>query len=227
MTIGVYNNHAFKDIKKLAHVYACGACNQQFTKVCNLQRHATTCSQGETVVVCLGNKVTKPQSAYEKTFYPKNNTSPVSLRWIAQQDLERVLHIHHAMCGGQRWIEGAQVDGYEPTTKTVFQFHGCKWHGCHRHCERDAAQRKQYASTRKRDQIIRDVGYNLVVHWECEWNRAARDIPRPPTPKPNFEPYPHDVVYDFEACFDKTTARQTPSGSLFRGHARADLSIGG
>lgn len=39
MTIGVYNNHAFliKDIKKLAHVYACGACNQQFTKACNLQ----------------------------------------------------------------------------------------------------------------------------------------------------------------------------------------------
>jgi hypothetical protein len=63
MTIGVYNDHAFliTDIKKLALVYACGECNQRFTQACNLKRHAKTCTQGKTTVICPGKKVERPQ----------------------------------------------------------------------------------------------------------------------------------------------------------------------
>jgi len=41
MTIGFYGDHAFliKHIKKVANIYVCAHCNQQFTKACNLQRH--------------------------------------------------------------------------------------------------------------------------------------------------------------------------------------------
>jgi len=54
------------------------------------------------------------------------------------------LHIHNAYCGhgGERVIAGALVDGYEPTTKTVFQYHECHWHGCPAHCKQtDATDR--------------------------------------------------------------------------------------
>jgi hypothetical protein len=28
-------------------------------------------------------------------------------------------------------IRGGEVDGYDQSTNTVYQFHGCYWHGCH------------------------------------------------------------------------------------------------
>ena len=58
--------------------------------------------------------------------------------------MEIVKNIHHKMCGhgGERmvnvWVlhdKGGKepvfllVDGYEPETNTVYQFHGCHWHG--------------------------------------------------------------------------------------------------
>ena len=47
-------------------------------------------------------------------------------------------HIHHALFGqgGERVIVDSKgrkvchVDGYEPTTKTIYQYHDCKWDGC-------------------------------------------------------------------------------------------------
>ena len=84
MTIGWYNNHAFliKDIKKLARQYACGHCNQQFTGTWELQRHADRCTSGKTEVICPGKVVERPQSAYEKAFYPKTNASKGSIDWL-------------------------------------------------------------------------------------------------------------------------------------------------
>ena len=47
-----------------------------------------------------------------------------------------VNNIHHALCGhgSERVVIIAKkersVDRYEPTTKTVFEYNGCKWHGC-------------------------------------------------------------------------------------------------
>jgi len=120
LTIGVYKEHAFviKDIAKLAKIYECKDCHHRFTKCCNLQRHSQTCSQGKTVIVCPGEKVEKPQTAYEKVFYPKHYASKASLLWLESEAKKRKKHIHHAMCGhgGERWIEGAPVDGYHYKT---------------------------------------------------------------------------------------------------------------
>ena len=58
--------------------------------------------------------------------------------------METGKHIHHKMCGhgGERmvtvWVLNDKdekepayflIDGYEPETNTVYQFHGCHWHG--------------------------------------------------------------------------------------------------
>ena len=134
MTIGVHRGHAFliKDITKLAKTYKCKDCHHRFTRSDNLQRHSQTCSKGKTVIICPGERVEKPQTAYEKVFYPKHYTSKASLLWLEKEAKHRKKHIHHAMCGhgGERWIEGAPVDGYHHKTKTIFQYHGCPWHGC-------------------------------------------------------------------------------------------------
>ena len=142
LTIGIYEGHAFliKDISKLAKIYACVQCRSRFTQACHLQRHTQTCSQGKTVIECPAEKVELPQTAFEKTFYPKHSSSPESLRWLEKESSLRKIHIHHAACGhgGERWVERAPVDGYNHETKTVFQYHGCHWHGCRKCYPREA-----------------------------------------------------------------------------------------
>jgi len=119
-------------LPRMAKIYECEHCHQRFTQTNSLQRHIQTCSQGKTVIVCPGEKVEKPQTAYGMAFYPKRSSSKPSLLWLEREAKRRKIHIHHAMCGhgGERWVEGAPVDGYNHATKTVFQYHGCHWHGC-------------------------------------------------------------------------------------------------
>jgi G:T-mismatch repair DNA endonuclease (very short patch repair protein) len=80
--------------------------------------------------------------------------------------------------GGERRIgrHGLPVDGYDADSRTVYQFHGCFWHG-HGCCEsasrplegRTAEER--LATTRRKDEYVRSVGYRLRIVWECEWRR--------------------------------------------------------
>ena len=155
LTIGIYEGHAFviKDIARLAKNYACTHCRARFTQVCHLQRHFQTCSAGKTVIDCPGERVEAPQTAFEKSFYPKPNASKKSLLWLEREAKRWKIYIHHAMCGhgGERWVERASLDGYNHATKTVFQYHGCHWHGCENVTRKIAT--KPFIATTKRAKI--------------------------------------------------------------------------
>jgi len=204
MTIGWYGDHAFliKDIKKVANIYACAHCNQQFTQVCSLQGHADRCTKGETQVCCPGQLVERPQSAYEKAFYPMSNASKGSIDWLEYEAEKRNLHIHHARCG-----HGGALDCWRPcgwlraNNKTVFQYHGCHFHCCPAHCKQDNA-RELLRKTQQQELKIRNAGYNLVIVWECNapgYKQLDFEL--------KTEVYPHDIVYDFEASLHITTER--------------------
>ena len=64
------------------------------------------------------------------------------------------------------------VDGYEPETNTVYQFHGCHWHEHTYLKNRTKRQQKRYEDTCQIDWLIKNNGwdtkYNLVSTWECE-----------------------------------------------------------
>ena len=64
------------------------------------------------------------------------------------------------------------VDGYEPEANTVYQFHGCHWHGHTCLKDRTRRQQKRYKDTCQIDRLIKNNGwdtkYNLVSTWECE-----------------------------------------------------------
>ena len=90
--------------------------------------------------------------------------------------------------GAERWIAGAPVDGYEPTTKTVFQYHGCHFHGCFAHCKQSNAG-ELLKKTQQQEQKIKNAGYNLVVVWECE-APGYKDI----THEQKTVIYPHAIV---------------------------------
>ena len=135
LNMGLYDGHAFliTDLKQVAGTYTCGECQARFTKSCNLVRHvADSCSRGQTKITCPNSRIKFPDSAYERAFYPEQSCSFLAIKWLEWEAKRRRIHIHHARCGhgGEREILGARVDGYHPESKTVFQFHGCLWHGC-------------------------------------------------------------------------------------------------
>ena len=235
MTIGVFGGHAFliKDIAKLAKTYACVHCNARFTQAGSLQRHAQRCAQGKTVIDCPGEKVEAPQTAFEKAFYPSHQASKESLRWLEQEAKRRKIRIHHAMSGhgGERWIERAPVDGYNPETKTVFQYHGCYWHGCQK-CfpyDRDKiidhnnqTREDLFKATKKRTYYLRKAGYFVVEAWACEVGKISDDVPRTQT-----KSYPHAILYDFEAYGDNNQPKEpTPTLTIENAHVPISVSIG-
>ena len=121
--------------------------------------------------------------------------------------------IHHKMCrhGGEHmvnaWILNDKskktpvpflVDGCECETKTVYQFHGCHWHGhtcLKNHTKR---QQKRYKDMRQIDRLIKNNGwdtkYNLVSTLECE-----EPILKRYGLKKSLHPFPQFIVYDFES----------------------------
>ena len=139
--IGLYEGHCFyiKNIELLTELWECSGCQQRFNRHDNYNRHVTEkrCSGGKTQLICKGEKFKHIMNSSEKVFYGGNTQfSYAGCRWIEEQSRHIGKHIHHALCGhgGERCVKSGKkeilVDGYEPETKTVFQFYGCKWHGC-------------------------------------------------------------------------------------------------
>ena len=236
ITIGHYMDHAFliKDITKLAKTYECRDCQQRFTRTDNLKRHSQTCSQGETKIICPGQKVEKPSTAYERAFFPTSPASKTSLLWLRREEQRRRTHIHHAMCGhgGERWINGAPVDGYEPRTRTIYQYHGCPWHGC-RTCFPQGRERiigdgdktldERFVATKKRTKDLREAGYRVVEVWECE----VKTIAGVEEPKKETKSYPHAIFFDFEAYIDSTKRKTvTTMFTVENEHVPISVSVG-
>ena len=250
LNMGLYDGHAFliTDLKQVAGTYTCGDCQARFTRADNLVRHvANNCSRGQTKINCLNNRIKAPSSAYERAFYPEQTCSFVAIKWLEWEAKKRGIHIHHARCGhgGERQILGARVDGYHPESKTVFQFHGCLWHGCEKcypeerqkpvqqktrqgkviprlDTEKQPVSRKTaYELTLLRTQFLRKEGYRVVEKWEHEkptpWANTS-------CPKVETKTYPHAIVYDFEAYQDTSKAVR-PTSDLFYESEHVPISV--
>ena len=250
LNMGLYAGHAFliTDLKQVAGTYTCGECQARFTQSCHLVRHvANNCSRGQTKINCPNNQIKSPASTYERAFYPKQTCSFVAIKWLEWEAKKRGIHIHHARCGhgGEREILGARVDGYHPESKTVFQFHGCLWHGCEKcypeerqkpvqqktrqgkvisrlDTEKQPMSRKTaYEHTLLRTQFLRKEGYMVVEKWEHE-----KPTPWANThcPKVETETYPHAIVYDFESYQDTSKAVR-PTSDLFYESEHVPISV--
>ena len=250
LNMGLYYGHAFliTDLKQVANTYTCGECQARFTQSCHLARHvANNCSRGQTKINCPNNRIKAPSSAYERAFYPEQTCSFVAIKWLEWEAKNRGIHIHHARCGhgGERKILGARVDGYHQESKTVFQFHGCLWHGCEKcypeerqkpvqqntrqdkvisrlDTEKKPMNRKTaYELTLQRTQSLRKEGYRVVEKWEHE-----KPTPWANThcPKVETETYPHAIVYDFESYQDTSKAVR-PTSDLFYESEHVPISV--
>jgi len=100
--------------------------------------------------------------------------SKQSITWLQNFNNK---NISHALNGREIIIAGAKVDGFDNKSKTVYQYHGCFWHGCTK-CYKDRETINNinhetmddlYQKTIERSTAIKNAGYNLVEQWECDW----------------------------------------------------------
>lgn len=75
------------------------------------------------------------------------------------------------------------ADGFDPTTNTIYEFHGDYWHGNPKIYDPDDINKvnnktfgKLFEQTTKRSQKLRNAGYNLVSIWESEWNEIEKNL---------------------------------------------------
>lgn len=99
------------------------------------------------------------------------------------------IHIQHKFNGRERQLgqKNSRVDGWCAVTSTVYQFHGCLFHG-HENCpltrgvsvnpfnHKPLAQLRQ-ATDRITRYLREQVGVTVIELWECQWQKAKRQNP--------------------------------------------------
>ena len=229
--------HCFfiKDIELLTKTWECGGCGQRFNRHDNYNRHVTggTCDGGKTKLICPGEKFERIMNSSEKIFYgDRKNFSYAACQWIEKQSELIGKHIHHALCGhgGEFYVEmliteeacGKEipVDGYEPESKTIFQYYGCKWHGCLCQKERYSLDEERYSKTIDLEKRMEEQGFKIVSVWECEKPELKKM-----RFKKEFRPYPYFIVYDFEAILEKMNESQTEELTITPKHIPVSVAI--
>lgn len=112
---------------------------------------------------------------------PINNPSLYSktavnwLNYIMEHDN---IFIQHVLNGGEYQIPGTRykVDGYCADNNTIYEFYGDYWHGNPNIFESTfmnntihKSMGELYENTMIREQVILELGYNLVTCWEADW----------------------------------------------------------
>ena len=132
-------------------------------------------------------------------------------------------------CKGCRQIFTRNKDlnlkqGYEPETNAVYQFHGCHWHG--HTCLKNRTKRlqKRYKDTCQIDWLTKNNGwdtkYNLESTWECE-----KPILKKVWFEKEFTPYPHFIVYDFEAILAPRNEHPTDDLAYLSRHIPISVAV--
>ena len=116
----------------------------------------------------------------------KTNHSKVALEWLHWQNSQLESSIQHARTEGEYRIANSNytVDGYDPTTNTIYEFQGCFWHGCpscypnrtepHQRLEQRCAG-DVYRCTQKKLNDLKGRGYKVVEIWGCQWQRMKQE----------------------------------------------------
>ncbi|CAB4013527.1 DNA polymerase [Paramuricea clavata] len=116
------------------------------------------------------------------------NQSVIALCWL--REIERELSENNMQLasklsvGGEVQIMGRYVDGHCDETKTIYQFHGCFYHGCDRCYDGDAYNNVVcekffilFASTQRVTRNFQQVGYTVVEKWECDYHNESNMTP--------------------------------------------------
>ena len=142
----------------------------------------------------------------------KSYYSIKQILWLEYEINKSGHYIHHARNGGEQQItlltgQKILVDGLCLASNTVYQFHGCFYHGCPEHYEssKNTPHRvKRYRTLDGKEEMkpikfgqlladtiriaeeIKNAGYTLVEMWECQWDNLCK-VHKLPTTRADIE----------------------------------------
>ena len=121
------------------------------------------------------------------------NQSLKCLQWLYFQEhllpkqgasADRIKHVRN---GGEQSIRTANklhfVDGYDCFTRTVYEFHGCIYHGCmncypnrdiRNYVTADRTVEELHAATEAKRITLLRAGYKVIEIWECQWDHLIK-----------------------------------------------------
>ena len=122
------------------------------------------------------NKTIAIVPEYAKT----DNYSKMSIIWLNY--MSNGVNIQHALNGGEKELtiddKTYKVDGFCEETNTVYEFHGCFWHGCPNCYKPNIINTKNQKDmgtlndlTIEKRENIKSAGYNYVSTYECQLNK--------------------------------------------------------
>ncbi|CAB3989935.1 DNA polymerase [Paramuricea clavata] len=111
--------------------------------------------------------------------------SVIALYWLREIEAQLSENDHFLQStlrvDGETQIMGRYVDGYCETTRTIYQFHGCFYHGCTQCYEGDeynTVLNETYYTlcerTRRTEKMFENAGYRVVTMWECDYMQTNK-----------------------------------------------------
>ena len=115
--------------------------------------------------------------------YSTEATSHKAIVWLKYISLHNKISLQHSKNGGEKKIQSFKVDGWDEINSTVYEFHGCIFHGCPQ-CYRpdtfNPLKNETMQDTYKKhliriEKIKNDQEVkNLIQIWECEFDKKLK-----------------------------------------------------
>ena len=116
------------------------------------------------------------------------NQSAIALCWLREieselreNDMELISKLSF---GGEKQIMGHFIDGFCVETNTIYQFHGCFYHGCKKCYAVDAyntvLHEKLYnlrERTKRVTYLFKMGSYRVIEKWECDYKYESGITP--------------------------------------------------
>jgi G:T-mismatch repair DNA endonuclease (very short patch repair protein) len=124
----------------------------------------------------------RPNGCYKCS---QKSYSKKQIQWLECISKIKGIQIQHAMNESEYTIPttNLKADGFCKETNTIYEFHGDFWHGNpklynseHINPVNKKTFGELYQHTIARELQIKELGYNLIVLWEYDWNKLIKTI---------------------------------------------------
>ena len=110
--------------------------------------------------------------------------SKMQIKWLNFISIYYGIYIQHAENDGEYQIPGSKykADGYCLENNTIYEFHGDYWHGnptlydTKQVIHYGATFGELYEKTKKKENFIKENGYNIKIMWENDWKKINKNI---------------------------------------------------
>ncbi|XP_019627734.1 PREDICTED: uncharacterized protein LOC109472406, partial [Branchiostoma belcheri] len=110
--------------------------------------------------------------------------SKEALDWLNFVAFRDSLHIQHVNSGGEKRVCGRKVDGFCAERNTVYEYHGCFYHGCQKcfkpHTKNpvnDTMMIDLYTDTMRKRKMIEEAGFTYVEMWSHDFHDIKQNDP--------------------------------------------------